>query len=592
MVKKFIVGILCSLGFSFLLLLLFLSFSVYQLMRPNFAEIKPNTVLELKLEHNLQERPLSRGFPFQKTSTASLRDFIDILQSARQDPNIKGLLVHMEKASFTGIAQIQELRNAIRAFRKAGRYAIVYNDTFGELSSGMGAYYFASVFDEIWMQPLGLLNITGLAVIQPFGRKLLDHLGISPEIETREEYKTAYDFAREPGLTPANQQATQEMLNSFLKQMVTGIAQERDLSETAVLDAINQAPIFNLESAVQDGLIDKVSYKDGVYHHLEQKLGKDINLIAFHQYPLKQQTSSSSDAKIAVIFANGMILREARKSNFLFSGASMDTEEITESLNQAIEDPTIKAIVFRIDCPGGSPLASDKLWYALKKVREAKKTLIVSMGDVAASGGYWIATPANKIVANPGTMTGSIGVILGKIASEKFWENIGVQWDTVQTSPNATIWNMIHPYTLEEKKWITGMIDHIYQTFIQKVCQGRHLLPEHVQQIAKGRVWTGEQALQWGLVDVLGDLNTAIELAKTEAGLSDAEKKTVRILYLPKPTSLFYQLSLMLGGELALSQVFSQILNGVWGGLLKQIQLNISDQNKHLLSTSAITVEH
>lgn len=594
MIKKFIVGTLCSLGFSFLLLLIFLSIAIYKLMRPDFAEITPKTVLELKLEHKLQDQPSSREFPLRRTSSLSLRDLIDTLQVASRDPHVEGLVVHLEGATFSGIAQIQELRNAIRAFRKSGKFAIAYNDTFGELSSGMGVYYFASAFDEIWVQPLGALNITGLAAVQPFGRKLLDELGVFPDIETREEYKTAYDFAKEPTMTPANRQQTQEMLASFLRQMVTAIAQERELGESAVLDAVNHAPIFILEKARQEGLIDKIAYKDELYRHLDEKVGEGVNFVEIHKYPFeKTLASKKSDAKIAVVFASGMIVRGTQKSNPFFPSMTMDVEEITNALDQARDDPTIKAIVFRVDSPGGSPLASDRLWHVLKKMREeTEKPVIVSMGDVAASGGYWITLPAHKIVANPGTLTGSIGVILGKIASEKFWEKIGIRWDVVQTSPNAAIWSMIHPYTPEEKKWITGMTDYIYEVFIQKVSEGRRLPLNHVRQIAKGHVWTGEQALEWGLVDALGDLNAAIELAKSEAKLSDGEKEAAQVIYLPKPASLLHHFSGLLRGNLAVSEAATQILSGLIPYLFDGIQSWIIAQRKHMWVMSSPKVEH
>jgi protease-4 len=587
MIKKFIIGSLCSLGVSFLILLLLLSYSFYQLLRPKAVEIKPNTVLELKLTHDLQEVPSSQNFPLQRPSLYSLRDFIDILKVARQDPRIKGLVVHLEKVSFSGVAQIQELRNAILAFRKKGKFTLVYTDTFGELSSGMGAYYFASSFDEIWMEPLGMLNITGLSVIQPFGRQLLDNLGITPEIETREEFKSAYDFAKEYGLTEPNRLALQAMLDNFLKQMVTAIAQERELSEIAVQESISQAPIFVSAHALKEGLVDKITYKSSLYPYLKKRFGADLNLVEFHKYPLERERPAPSitENKIAVIFGDGMIMREAQRSNYFLGRSSIDIEKVIESLKLVLQDPKIKAVVFRINCPGGSALAADKLWHALKEVKEANKPLIVSMGDTAASGGYWIATPAHKIVANPGTLTGSIGVILGKVSSEKFWESIGIHWEAIQTSPNGTLWSMVYPYTSSQKKLVTAMIDHIYEVFIQKVSQGRGLPLNYVREkAAKGRAWTGEQAFELGLVDALGDMEAAIELAKKEAKLTDAERETAQILYLPKPTSWFEQFSQLLRGELVTSGGVRQVLSAFFLELLHHFHLSLSSQDKTLLA--------
>ena len=555
--KKLVVGILCSLGISFLLMLMSLGFLFYSFSKPKEIKVLPHTVLELKLGPVLQEEPTSWNIFMQKSAITSLRDVIDGLQKAARDPHIKGVVVHMEKLAFSGIAQIQELRNALHRFRKEGKFALVYNDTFGEMSSGMGAYYFATAFDEIWMQPLGSLNITGLSITQPFGRKLLERLGFFPDIETREEYKTAYDFAKEAGLTPAHRQELQEMLESLFNGMVKEIAQGRELSEAEVREAIRQAPIFQGEKAVKEGLVDKLAYKDEIYAYLKKKKGI-LHFINFHKYAVsgKGKESFSPDApQIAVIFAHGVILREAHKQSPLLWGAGMNMKEVLRSLTHVIEDPAIKAIVFRIDSPGGSPLASDMIWHALKKVRQARKPLIVSMGNTAASGGYWAAMPADKIIANPGTLTGSIGVILGKMASQEFWENIGVHWEGVQTSPQASLWEMIHPYTPEEKKWITGMIDHVYDVFLQKVCEGRRLSLEHVRQVAKGRVWTGEQALRWGLVDGLGDLTSAIEVAKSEARLTGEAREKVHVVYFPKSPSVFKQLAFLLEGKPLLGSV-------------------------------------
>lgn len=573
MIRKFFVGFLCFLGLCFLILAGTISYGLYKITHPKITEIHQGTVLKLTLDTPLDEMPSAHRFPFQHDSLTSMRDIIDALHIAGQDERIKGLAVHLDGIQFAGLAQIQELRNAIHAFRKKGKFAHVYSDTFGEISSGMGLYYLAAAFDEIWMAPLGNLNITGLSSIQPFARRLLDDLGIYPDIEAREEYKTAYDSALKSEMSAPNRQETQEMLDSLMNQMIKAIVQDREINEATVIDTINKAPHFDLIPVKQEGFIDQISFVDNFYNAIEHKLKSHVSWLDFHHYvsSIKHKTTSS-ETKIAVIFGSGLIAKEGQKNNPLMPSTSMESDEIIQAFKTASKDHTIKAVVFRIDSPGGSPLISDILWNTIREFqKKTKKPVIVSMGNVAASGGYWIAAPADKIVANPGTITGSIGVLTGKIASAKLWEKLNVQWDIVKTHSNSAIWNMIYPFSLEEKQVVSRMTDYIYKIFIQKVADGRHLTFDHVHQVAKGRVWTGEQALKWGLVDQLGDLSTAITVAMQEAKLNNDQKSQVHILYLPEHTSLFTKLSNLTKGSFKITTFLAQVIDLV----MQEVQSNL-----------------
>ncbi|MGI4851370.1 MAG: signal peptide peptidase SppA [Janthinobacterium lividum] len=571
MMRKFFVRFLCFFGLCFLVLTGTLSYGLYKLTRPQVADIHPGTVLKLTLDTPLQEMPSAHHFPFQQDSSTSLREIIDTLKMASQDTRVQGLTVHLDNIQFSGLAQIQELRNAIHDFRKTGKFAHVYCDSFGEISSGMGIYYLATAFDQIWMAPLGSLNITGLSTVQPFARRLLDELGIQPEIEAREEYKTAYDSALKSEMSVPHRQEVQEMLDSFMNQMIKAIARDRKLNQATVIDAINKAPHFDLIPVKQQGFIDQISYLPEFYKSI-QKTSK-ASWLDFHQYVASvKQKVTPSDTKIAVIFGSGMIAPEGQRSNPLMPSMSMEVDDIKRAFKLAGRSSDIKAVVFRIDSPGGSPLISDDLWNTIREFQKlSQKPVIVSMGNVAASGGYWIAACADKIVANPGSITGSIGVLSGKIASAKLWEKLNVQWDIVKTHPNAAIWNMIYPFSPEEKQLVSNMTDHIYKTFIQKVAEGRHLSVDHVRQVAKGRVWTGEQALQAGLVDQLGDLNTAIYVAMQEAKFTDAQKNHAHVLYLPEHASLLTKLSNLTKGNFKISIFMSQVIELV----IQQVQLNL-----------------
>ena len=573
--RKFLNRFLCFFGLCFLILITTLCYSIYKFTQPKVTEILPGTVLKLTLDAPLDDMPSARHFPFQQNSLTSLRDIIDALDTAGLDDRIKGLVVHLDGVQFSGLAQIQELRNAIHAFRKTGKFAHVYCDTFGESSSGgMGLYYLAVAFDKIAMAPLGNLNITGLSSIQPFARRLLDDIGLHPDIEAREQYKTAYDSALKSEMSAPHRQETQELLDSLMNQMIQAIVQDRQLTKAVVIEAINKAPHFDLLPLQQAGFIDQISFIDHFYHGIEGKStpNSSVSWLDFNHYVSDlRHKRVSLNTKIAVIFGNGLIVKEGQRSNPLMSSASMEIKEIRQAFKAAGQDPTIKAVVFRIDSPGGSPLVSDILWNAIRTFQtKTNKPLIVSMGNVAASGGYWIAAPADKIVANPGTITGSIGVLAGKIASAELWKKLNIQWDVVKTHDNSAIWNMIYPFSPEEKKIVARMTDHIYTTFIQKVMDGRHLTFDHVHSVAKGRVWTGEQALQWRLVDQLGDLNTAIHVAMQEAKLHEIPRYEIQIVYLPEHISLFTKLSNLAKGNFKITTLLAQAV----GLVIQEIQSN------------------
>lgn len=544
--RKFIIGFLASIGS----LVLFSTIVIVILAKTSQSEkltITPNTVLTIDFRGNMTENTQQRGlYSLVGKHYDSLFHMVNAIDQASKDPRVKGLIVRLDQASM-GMAQAQELRNAIMRFRMLGResnkFTIAHADTIGELGHGTTSYYLASAFDEIWLQPLGEVGITGIFLEMPFVKKLLDDLGVKIHVGKREEFKSMLDFATEESMGKPDREQLQALLNSIMNQVVRDIALSRELNETDVWDAVNKGPLFEQE-ALKLGLIDRVDYFDEIKTYLTTKV-PDAKYMKVQDYltsnPLPEPETGRN--KIAIIYGTGQIIRDGGERSGVWQDEYMGAEAIQKAFKKATKDKDVAAIVFRINSPGGSHVASESILHAVRKAQQSGKPVIVSMSDYAASGGYWVATYADKIVAHPSTITGSIGVITGKLVAKDAFSKIGVNWDSVKSGENAGMWALstdFSPYAWER---IQGSLDQIYNAFIERVAEGRKLPKEHVQQIAKGRVWSGEDALKFGLVDKLGDLKEAIELAKEAASLKEA---AVPIEVYPKPIGLADELQHLL----------------------------------------------
>ncbi|MBN9343839.1 MAG: signal peptide peptidase SppA [Caedibacter sp. 38-128] len=508
-------------------------------------KIQENSYLELSLEGPLEERPMD-GLQSFLNPHPSLRSMIETLDHASRDPKILGVLLRLNQQSPMGLGQVQELRNALKSFSKKGKRVIVHCDTFGENTSGMAAYYLASAGQEIWLQPIGSLNIIGLGIEIPFLRKFLDDYGIKARILKREEYKTAMNFLTHEGLSSQNREDLEKILTARLKQMITDVSQDRKLSPARVREYIDRAPIVKAQSAKEMGLIDHIGYIEELYTSLKSKTQVPVQLVKFKQYAHVLQKPKGTN-KIAIIYAVGPIMRTSEGGNPLALESVVSAEEVRKAFEDALKDPHVKAIVFRINSPGGSAVASDTIWGAVEHAKTKGIPVIASMGDVAASGGYMVALPATKIVANPATITGSIGVYSGKFVTDAFWEKLKIHWQGIQVGQKALIWNSVKEYSKEELDAINEALDHIYEVFMQRVSVARKLPLNEVRKVAQGHVWTGDQALNKGLVDVLGDMDVAINIAKKEAGFKEGE--VVRLETFPRETTFIEKLKLLLTGN-------------------------------------------
>jgi protease-4 len=509
------------------------------------ARVPGKTVLEADFTQGaieyLPDDPVARVMLSRKQV---LRDVVEALQRASEDDRVVGLIARVGEPSFK-IAQVQEVRDAIALFRGKGKYAVAYAETFGEAAAGNRSYYLATAFDEINMQPSGDVGLTGLIYESRFLKGTLDKLGIIPRVDHRKEYKSFKYLFTERKYTAPHREAVVAVMESQFGQMVKGIAETRKLSEEQVRALIDSGPFIGNE-AVDAKLVDRLAYRDEAYAGMEEKLGKKVRYLSLLEYLKRAGGPHRKGETIALIYGAGGIQRGKSGYNPATGEIVMGSDTVSAAFRKAAEDEDVKAILFRVDSTGGSYVASDTIRWEVANARKKGKPVVVSMGAVAGSGGYFVAMAADKIVAQPATITGSIGVVGGKMVTTGFWNKLGVTWDEVHTSKNADAWTM--QKDLSPRQWarMQEWLDRVYDDFTTKVSEDRKLPKDKVLSLAKGRIWTGEDAKALGLVDELGGFATALRLARQAAKIPDDEP--VRFKVYPERKSLLKQL---LAGEWA-----------------------------------------
>jgi protease-4 len=501
-------------------------------------DVPSRTVLELQLDQALVET--NAGDPLAEITGRegnTFRSVVEALDKAAEDDRVAGLVAYI--GAGYGMAKTQELRDAIARFRAKGKFAYAFAETYGELDSGNRAYYLASAFDEIWVQPGSTVGLTGLLASAQFFRGTLDLLEVEVNGDHRREYKNAFNQFTERRYTDAHKEAATAMIEDFQAQIVAGVAQGRGLSEERVRELVKNGP-YTAPEALEHGLIDGLGFRDEVVAKAKERAENGELLYASKYLARVGRPHSSGKHKVAIIYGVGGVSRGPSGVDPLSGSRTMGSDTVAGGFRAAIDDEDVKAIVFRVDSPGGSAVASETIWRETVRARDAGKPVVVSMGDVAGSGGYYVAAYANKIVAEPGTITGSIGVFAGKPNLRKLYNKVGVTVDSVHTSPNATMFSDVHGYDEHEWARLQAFLDQIYGDFKHKVAEGRGLTDEQVEAIAKGRIWSGTRARENGLVDELGGLETAIRLAKEEAGIP-ADDEITLVTY-PKSEGFFAEL--------------------------------------------------
>jgi protease IV len=522
----------CSVVF-FILLITAIAIGLYYWLFT--GRVPKRVILEADFEQGMIESIPDDGLArVLMTKKVRVRDVVEALQKASQDDRVKGLVARVGQSSMR-LAQVQEVRDAIIAFRATGKPAIAYAETFGEVSPGNSSYYLATAFDTVYLQPSGDVGLTGLIYEQPFVRGTLDKLGIVPRLEGRKEYKSYRYMFTERRYLPPHREAITQVMESQFSQLVKGISTARKLTEDEVRSLVNEGPFFG-QQAVDAKLIDGLAYRDEVYDKIKEKAGVKADFLPLATYGQRAGSPYEKGTTIALIYGVGGIIRGKNAYDPGSGEILMGSDTIASAIREAVEDKDVKAILFRIDSPGGSYVASDTIWREIIKAKKAGKPVIASMGGRAASGGYFIAMAADKVVAQPGTITGSIGVFGGKMITTGFWNKLGVTWDEVHTSKNADAWTQTKDFSPAQKARFTQWLDRVYDDFTAKVATARKLSREEVEKIAKGRIWTGEDAKRLGLVDELGGYPTALRLVRSAAKLS--ENAPVRLKVFPEKKSL------------------------------------------------------
>ncbi len=537
---RFFVTVLAVLGIVVVVAVVAVGFGwqrIAELRAP--AETIPETaVLTLDLTDGVSElrsdNPLARA---SGPSGVVLHEAVDALHAAAGDDRVKALAVRLGHGG-VGFAQAQDLHAAVRHFRGSGKPAYAFAET---ISSGMGGAggstvhaYLTSAFDQVWMQPSGDYGLTGFRIESPFLRDLLDELGIKPRVGQREAYKGVANQLTDTRLPAPQRENLQRLLDSWLAQVVAAVSEGRGLPAAELRRLVDSAPL-SAEDALEAGLVDRLGYRAEMQAAVKDLAGAGAKPIDAAAYAALREDDLPEDApRVAVVYGVGAVSLADSEYDPIFGDVVMGSDTVAPAIRAALEDEDVDAIVFRVDSPGGSYVASDAIWHAVQAAREAEKPIVVSMGDIAASGGYFVAAPANRIVAQPGTLTGSIGVVTGKVVLTGLWDKLHVTIDGVQAGERADFWSPNSDFSEAEWQALQQSLDESYADFRAKVAAGRGLSAGQVREAAQGKVFSGADARAMGLVDTLGGFRKAVAVAKELAGI--APETQVRRVVFPEPT--------------------------------------------------------
>jgi len=484
------------------------------------VEVKANSILHLKLDGPVIEREPKNEFAkltgFSEEKKMGLDAIVESIRKAKTDPEIKGIFIETQDID-AGMASVEEIRNALIDFKQSKKFVYAYGEAYTQKG-----YYLSSVADQVFVNPQGGLDFKGLGAQIMFFKKMLEKLDIKVQIFRHGKFKSAVEPFDLEKMSESNRLQTQTYMNSLWNQMLKGISEERGVDVNKLNSIATNLAIRTADDAVSNGLADKALYYDEVIEELKKKTGQTpkqkLNLISVAKY---KEAGSSDDEeekvpsrnKIAVVYAVGSI--ESGEGD----DETIGSDRIARAIRDAREDSSVKAVVLRVNSPGGSALASDVIWREVVLTKKAKP-VVVSMGDVAASGGYYISCAADMIIAQPNTITGSIGVFgMMPEAGTLLSERIGITFDTVNTNANAGIGSVYRPVSEFEGQVIQQGVEDVYKTFITRVSDGRGISVADVDSIGQGRVWAGTDAMRIGLVDSLGGLDAAIAVAARKAKL-------------------------------------------------------------------------
>lgn len=574
----------CTAVGAFVLISSFLVFWTFSSALKNVdakRELPEKFVLFMDMDGNLGDLPKEAGLAGTFAGQGkTLKDFLDAIERARTDQRVQGIYARMEGGGYS-LGHIQEIRAAIQKFRESSKFTYVYSSSYGD-AGGMGHYYLALAFEQIWMQPMGVVAITGLNSEVPFLRNIMDKVGVEPQFFQRKEFKSAYESLTNSEISEQNRRMMEYLIKDIAETLGQDISKDLGITPEAFKALVDKG-LFTADEALDAGLIHYADYADIMAKEInalatgdpdveadyvsideyirETKPSESIFSEDFIEQIAEKQSGSSkkkseADEKptIALIYAVGVIMpSDGHDSPSLFDDGIAAADSIGSALIDAAKDENVKAVVLRVDSPGGSPVASETILRAAQIVQEQGKQVIVSMGPTAASGGYWISAYADQIFVLPTTLTGSIGVVGGKFSAEQLWALLGVNWERIQWGANAGMWSLNTPFNESEAERINAMLDNVYDNFVQRVAIGRKMSAEQVDRIAGGRVWTGNSALKIGLADRIGGLNDALDYAAKQIGKQT--RQDVQVVVMPKPLPPIQRFLNMLEGQVFAADV-------------------------------------
>ena len=523
MMKNFLKNTFSRLLSLILFIILLLIMVVILIPSEDEITVENNSILKIRFEKPILDRtsdntfPKLEGFSISIADNIEFKDVLDNIEKAKNDDRISAIYLNLSGIQ-AGFSQVEEIRNKLIEFKDSGKSIYSYSETYSQM-----AYYLSSVSDKIFLNPEGLIDMNGLSAGVMFYKGLLDKLGYEAEIIRHGKFKSAVEPFMYTGMSAENREQLERLLNSITDNMIEGISLERDITTNDINKIINKLQLNSATSCKTLKFADEIMYEDEVLSFLSEKSDHSIS---FDEYmKVNPSINEISENKIAIIYATGGINTGDGSYN------SIGSETTVKAIRKAAKDENVKAIVLRVNSPGGSALASEIIWREINLVKQ-KKTVVVSMGDYAASGGYYIACNADKIFANNSTITGSIGVF-GVLMNNKEFLNdkLGIYVDTVNTHKYSDLGRGYRSLTTYETDVIQQSVEDIYETFISHVAEGRGMKKEEVDEIGQGRVWSGIDALEIGLIDEIGGLEDAIVCA---AKLSEIED--YRIITLPKKT--------------------------------------------------------
>lgn len=533
---KILGALFMGLGVSFFILIVLAGMLINQHMNAAPKKHMPDqATLTLTIAQPMVENvpPLVRELAGDQ-APPSLEEFLAALELAQNDPHIKGVYIRAVGGSVT-LTQAEELRGAIARVREAKKTVIFFTDTFGEMDNGTAMIYLSAAADKIILQPGGFAGFTGIAMQQPFFRGLLDRYGILPEFEKRRAYKNAMDNLTETQITDASRTEYTRLLTGLSDNVVNAVAKDRKISPEEVMALRDQSP---LPADMAGKLIDAVQYEDEI-----QLPAEKISMLDYFSN-LPSGEVKNTAPKIALVDASGEIMRGPGQPAGAFSSEMIGAEDFIKALSELQENKEVNAVIIRLNSPGGSAIASETIYHAIERLKASGKPVIISMTDVAASGGYYMASAGTKILALPSTLTGSIGVIVGKVSVGGLSQQYGVNWDEITAGKNAAMFGSARGFNADERAVVARSADAVYDTFKSRVAVSRKLSPDVVEGLAQGQVWSGAEAKEKGLVDEIGGLVEAIAAARAELKL--APDAAVNIMPYPDENNPFLFLQLIL----------------------------------------------